>query len=234
MTMKGQIKLTKTFLIFYLSLDKYGREASVLFSNIDFGGIKLNFLNLLLTKYSKVFDFNFINSAICKTLYEQQSDLLRREIESQKRQEEFQRQINFELESVRAGFAKELSLQNQKEEESMLKMKEEMKRIKDELEQKLLLQRSEYEKEIEILKDEMKEQKTETNDEQAAIEMQIKLFQAFEYDGNIDHCFSGIIHHLTETCGGNVHDKGIVEVTASSASELDNLENYQQEFMAEI
>ena len=78
------------------------------------------------------------------------------------------------------------------------------------------------------MKRKLKFEKTEINDEQAAIEMQIKLFQAFEYDGNIDHCFSGIIHHLTETCGGNVHDKGIVEVTASSASELDNLENYQQ------
>lgn len=222
----NQIDL-EIFDFLFKCLDKYGREASVLFSSIDFGGIKLNYLNLLLTKYSKVFDFNFINSAICKTLYEQQSELLRREIENQKCQEEFQRQMNLELERVRAGFAKELSLQKQKEEESMLKMKEEMKRIKDELEQKLLTQKSEYEKEIKMLKDEMKEQTT--------IEMQRKLFQAFEYDGNIEHTFSGIIHHLTETCGGNVHEKGIVEVTASStnskfypkfAVDLDNLDNY--------
>lgn len=38
----------------------------------------------------------------------------------------------------------------------------------------------------------------------------------FRYDGNPSHRFEGIIHHLTEKSGGNVADKGIVNVTSSS------------------
>ena len=59
----------------------------------------------------------------------------------------------------------------------------------------------------------------------------------FEYDGNESHRFEGIIHHLTEKCGGNVADKGIVNVTASSTNsnrlpknsvDLTNMGNYFQ------
>lgn len=37
-----------------------------------------------------------------------------------------------------------------------------------------------------------------------------------EYDGNSDHCFQGIIHHLTELSGGNIADKGIIGISSSS------------------
>lgn len=38
----------------------------------------------------------------------------------------------------------------------------------------------------------------------------------FEYDGQNQNAFKGIICHLTKECGGNVDDKGVVKVTASS------------------
>ena len=42
--------------------------------------------------------------------------------------------------------------------------------------------------------------------------------QLFEYDGKISHSFNGIIHHLTEENFGNVDEKGVVKVTASSTN----------------
>lgn len=38
----------------------------------------------------------------------------------------------------------------------------------------------------------------------------------FLFDGNEKHRFEGIISHLSKECGGNVHDKNVVEITASS------------------
>lgn len=38
----------------------------------------------------------------------------------------------------------------------------------------------------------------------------------FLYDGNQSNQFNGIISHLTKECGGNVHEKGIINITASS------------------
>lgn len=40
--------------------------------------------------------------------------------------------------------------------------------------------------------------------------------KSFLYDGNEANQFKGIIHKLTEECGGNVCDKGVVTVSASS------------------
>ena len=56
-----------------------------------------------------------------------------------------------------------------------------------------------------------------------------------EFDGNPSHRFEGVIHYLAEKSGGNVSDKGTVNVTASStngscvprnAVDLDNTQNY--------
>lgn len=61
--------------------------------------------------------------------------------------------------------------------------------------------------------------------------------QRIEFDGNEYHRFEWIIHYLTQKCGGNVSDKGIVNVTASSvdytefpkhAVDLHNTQNYFQ------
>lgn len=38
--------------------------------------------------------------------------------------------------------------------------------------------------------------------------------------------FKGIIHHLTELCGGNVSEKGVVDITSSSTSEFNNVAKY--------
>ena len=55
--------------------------------------------------------------------------------------------------------------------------------------------------------------------------------QAFLFDGNDKNSFCGIIHHLTLDCGGNVHDKGVVDVTASSTSDE---KDYQPKYAVDL
>lgn len=42
--------------------------------------------------------------------------------------------------------------------------------------------------------------------------------RSIEFDGNEEHGFQGIIHKLTEEIGGNVNDKGMVNVTSSPSN----------------
>lgn len=52
----------------------------------------------------------------------------------------------------------------------------------------------------------------------------------FEYDGDINHRFDGIISHLSEEAGGNVNDKGKVKVTSSPINGEDFLAKYAVDF----
>lgn len=61
----------------------------------------------------------------------------------------------------------------------------------------------------------------------------------FLYDGNDQNQFKGIIRHLTNECGGNVHEKGVVKVTESSvydscyhAFNLVDLDNLYSRFLS--
>ncbi|KAK8843052.1 hypothetical protein M9Y10_025240 [Tritrichomonas musculus] len=59
----------------FACLDKYGRGASVLFSVVDLGNLKNECMNLLLLKYSNVFDFHFFTIE----LYEHQNGQIKEE-----------------------------------------------------------------------------------------------------------------------------------------------------------
>lgn len=48
----------------------------------------------------------------------------------------------------------------------------------------------------------------------------------FEYDPNTNNRFNGIIHHLTTKYGGNVQDKGIVDVTSTQLNSYSQLPKY--------
>lgn len=58
------------------------------------------------------------------------------------------------------------------------------------------------------------------------------------FDGNQQNSFNGIIRLLTKECGGNVHEKGVVNVTESSANNSDikalnlvDLDNFTTRFL---
>lgn len=75
-------------------LDRYGRKASVLFSDIDFCSSRMKYINQLLNKYSKSFDFHFINSSLLRTIYDTHEELLRNEEKLKLEQEQTNELIN--------------------------------------------------------------------------------------------------------------------------------------------
>lgn len=44
------------------------------------------------------------------------------------------------------------------------------------------------------------------------------IVEEYQYDGNTENCFQGIIHHLSQETGGNVADNGTIDVTSSSVN----------------
>lgn len=48
----------------------------------------------------------------------------------------------------------------------------------------------------------------------------------YEYDGDKNSMFRGIIHKLTEECGGNVNDKRVIEVSSSPLNSQSQLSKY--------
>lgn len=78
--MQNKINEDIQFKFLFKCLDKYGRPASLLFENIDFGNKKAEYItNLLNEKYSKIFDFHFINLEFLKSLYFQQDSMIKYE-----------------------------------------------------------------------------------------------------------------------------------------------------------
>ena len=62
------IKMNSDFIQFFFNcLDHYGKEASILFSFVNFENLSIDVVNRLLNDYSDVFDFNMINSTLLKT-----------------------------------------------------------------------------------------------------------------------------------------------------------------------
>lgn len=83
-------------------LNEKGREASVLFNLLDFDKIKKEYIHILYTKYSKIFDFNFLNGHCCKTIYESQAEIIKEQsIMNAKLTHELenQKQINLNLQN---------------------------------------------------------------------------------------------------------------------------------------
>lgn len=60
-------------------LDRFGRPASVLFDGFDFGISGVSVIRRLHDEYSEKFDFHFINPIKLKTVYELESEIIRRE-----------------------------------------------------------------------------------------------------------------------------------------------------------
>ena len=58
---------------YFKCLDQFGRQASILFEEVDFEKSSTEFLNRLINKYSTVFDFHYINEGFIKRIYERQN-----------------------------------------------------------------------------------------------------------------------------------------------------------------
>lgn len=152
-------------------LDKFGRKASILFKNVDFQHSKTEYLDLLTTKYSNIFDFHFINSEYMKTIYENQNKFYLELKESEKKNEELKQKF----EQLKSYF--EEQDKSMKDEIKQLKIlfKEQNKLIKEELEQI----KAKYNENEEKMQREIEELK----------EKNIKIEKLFEYQKEVTKSF---------------------------------------------
>ena len=67
---KNENEQSKIIDFLFRILDKRGKEASILFSTIDFEKENISVINRLLNEYSDCFDLNMINSKLAKTTSE--------------------------------------------------------------------------------------------------------------------------------------------------------------------
>lgn len=58
-------------------LDKFGSDASILFTTIDFGKEKIDVISRLIENYSEIFDFNILNSSLAKLAVKLTNDVIR-------------------------------------------------------------------------------------------------------------------------------------------------------------
>lgn len=65
----------------FTCLDKHGKDASILFSFVDFENQSIDVVNRLISNYSNVFDFNMINSTLLKTTSQLTNELTKLKIE---------------------------------------------------------------------------------------------------------------------------------------------------------
>lgn len=81
-------------------LSKFGRRASVLFGEINFEKIDIKYLNRLLTEFSDIFDFHFLNMTFLKKNFEIQNETIKY-IEIQKKLLNDQKLLNEENDKIK-------------------------------------------------------------------------------------------------------------------------------------
>ena len=129
-------------------LDKHGRDASILFSHIDFGEQNVVFFNRLLNEYSEIFDFNMVNSTLLKTTTDLTSEMAKQRIEYSNLFNAMKKKIETQEQEL-VKLRQEDAEREQKFEEQMRKMKENQDRIHEEEERRKHLFEKQM-KEIEV------------------------------------------------------------------------------------
>lgn len=148
----------KIFTFLFKCLDKFGKDASILFSSVDFGSEKREILNKLLKEYSKSFDFHFIDTQMVQILYERENENLQKKFSQDEKIHELEEtviQLKNELNEVRTAniqlqseLAKSIQSNKSQQEEEMAKIREEMNTLRNELNQELAKQKQTVEGEL--------------------------------------------------------------------------------------
>ena len=139
----------------FKAIDKYGKDASILFNNIDFHKENISVMNRLLKDYSDQFDFNMINSTLLKTTTEITSEMNKKKEEIkylfEDMKKEFEKQKK-ELIEIKEEEKKRIEEIERRYEERMNRMNNEFEQIKEE-----------NKKQLEILQKENERMKEENN-----------------------------------------------------------------------
>lgn len=150
-------------------LDKYGKDASVLFSFVDFENQTIGVVNKLIQNYSNVFDFNFINSTLLKTTIQLTNEVAKIKEEHSNFILQM-KQWQDENEAKRNKILDDEIKKMKKEEE---KRKNEFLKIKDDEERRVRL----FEEEKEKMKKEEEKRKNEFFKMKEDEERRIKIFE---------------------------------------------------------
>lgn len=146
-------------------LDKQGRKASVLFSFVSIEKLDPIHLNQLLTKYSNVFDFQFINTSLTKTLYEMLNQIILRE----KQNEEYVKNINNEIDQLKKDL-KAMKEMNEKLLNDLKMNKEQNTSEVETIKNDIVKLNKENEKEIDNLKTIIDNMKPQVNSQEQIIQ----------------------------------------------------------------
>ncbi|KAK8881359.1 hypothetical protein M9Y10_004095 [Tritrichomonas musculus] len=181
----------------FKSLDKYGKEASILFSIADFGNEGKKYLSLLTRDYSKIFDFHFIDEKIIDTIYKEENEILSRKISEEeiikKQEEKIQSleqtitELKNELNEMKNDqiqsnlrMTNEIQSNQQKQEKTLSQVQEQMKLMQDEIsnikksyENELLEQKNHSDNETDQLKMTVKKLTEEINEIKKSAEQKI-------------------------------------------------------------
>lgn len=113
-------------------LNKFGRTASVLFTHINFTNEKVKYLNQLLFDPEIEFDFHFVSCSFFKSFYEKQNEILKIEVQNQKKHDELMKNVENELNKSRTEQEKQLNEQKHNFEEEKIKLRSEFDQMKSE------------------------------------------------------------------------------------------------------
>ena len=216
-------------------LDKYGRKASVLFNNIDFGENKSEYINILITKYSTKFDFHFINFEFLKSIYEQQNEVLQKQLENQQSMTNEMKRIKYDYNNDISNLKNEMSKMKDEYNNDIAALKEMIEQLKESQKQQEKMQKQREEillKRIEKLEENQKEFDAQKKSFETLIEEQNSKISQYEMQKQeiednkntieINYIkgneFNGINNYLNQISGGNSHDKGVINITANSCN----------------
>lgn len=197
-------------------LDKYGKDASVLFSFADFENQSIGVMNRLIQNYSRKFDFNFINETLLKTTIQLTSEVTRIKEEysilfaqMKQRQDEEIMKMKENEEKRAKNFEHEIAKMREEE----LKREKEFYKMKEEQERRVKI----FKEEIERMKEEDQKRKMKFDEEMTKIKEEVNqngiVKEFIHQKGNEFH---GIMRYLTEQTGGNIHDNNTIEITTNT------------------
>lgn len=186
------------FLIKYL--DKYGRQASVLFSEIVFSESDIKYFQMLIEKYSNVFDFNFIDSSAIFMLFEKiKNDEEKNKIEIENmllKEEENKSKIQNlqnELDTVQQQLIlvqKEKETMRQEKDDEISRIRKELNETEQGLKTKLKEKEEEKAKKITEQNEEINQLKNELS--------QLKKGEIMLFPPLKDDQFNGIIKYMID------------------------------------
>lgn len=199
-------------------LDKYKKEASILFLNLDLENQRIELFTKLINEYSDVFDFNMISP---KFLMKTTTDLLSQLAQLKQNYSNSVSQVNQLLNKIESNNSKFENIIGQRDELfSQLSQKLDSigKSLNDRIDQ-LVSRISKQDESIKEIRNDLSsnEQKiSEIEKEKEGIKKQLQELRESVQTMDLIDCSNGIFQYLFDKCGANPIEKGIISIEGNS------------------